>query len=442
MTKFTSMSAVLDELSPDVPATGLGWDDVLARADALAASRNGSVRVAHQGRRWARLHGGRPRRYVVVAVALVALVSLVVAAAYALGHPIVDFGRAPKGGRTVVNFFGRMTIGVPTGIPVRPHEARRITAVRIGGAEHVLWIAPIRGGGFCSEWSGLSGGCRSRSTRSGADSLAVDGLAEAHALALAEGSFFQRATARIVLAYADGEQTDVPFVWVTAPIEAGFFVFGIPDSHRRRGHQPVSIALLDSKNQTLENERIVAFEPRRRSSLRLVRHRLDAYPPMMIPAQAEWQRRQQLFATRSADGVPLGLWVAPKQGGGSCFWTNRASGCSSRTQPLHRPPAPPLWLSVERGPGYVTLCCAVAADITRVRAHFQDGDQIDLRTKDGYLLWPIPARHYRPGHRLDALVGYSAPGTEIAVRVVPTDVRALYPCSKPKNYGYGVVMCP
>jgi hypothetical protein len=25
---------------------------------------------------------------------------------------------------------------------------------------------------------------------------------------------------------------------------------------------------------------------------------------------------------------------------------------------------------------------------------------------------------------------------------IPTYVRALYPCSQPKNYGYGFTMCP
>ncbi len=25
---------------------------------------------------------------------------------------------------------------------------------------------------------------------------------------------------------------------------------------------------------------------------------------------------------------------------------------------------------------------------------------------------------------------------------IPAHVRALYPCSRPKNYGYGFMMCP
>lgn len=43
MSRLTSLSALLDELSPDVPAAGPGWEDVLTRADVLAAAAtNGS----------------------------------------------------------------------------------------------------------------------------------------------------------------------------------------------------------------------------------------------------------------------------------------------------------------------------------------------------------------------------------------------------------------
>ncbi len=43
MSRLASLSALLDELSPDVPASGPGWEDVLTRADVLAAApTNGS----------------------------------------------------------------------------------------------------------------------------------------------------------------------------------------------------------------------------------------------------------------------------------------------------------------------------------------------------------------------------------------------------------------
>jgi hypothetical protein len=45
MTRPASLLALLDELSPDLPATGLGWGDVLARADSLAATAANASRA-------------------------------------------------------------------------------------------------------------------------------------------------------------------------------------------------------------------------------------------------------------------------------------------------------------------------------------------------------------------------------------------------------------
>jgi hypothetical protein len=41
--------------------------------------------------------------------------------------------------------------------------------------------------------------------------------------------------------------------------------------------------------------------------------------------------------------------------------------------------------------------------------------------------------------RLDA---YDGSGALIEAHPVATGVRALYPCRKPKDYGYGLIMCP
>ena len=62
--------------------------------------------------------------------------------------------------------------------------------------------------------------------------------------------------------------------------------------------------------------------------------------------------------------------------------------------------------------------------------------------KDGYLIWPIPSRYYPLGHRLEELVAFDAGGTAIARQRVSTTERGMYPCDKPKDYGYGVQMCP
>jgi len=453
--RFTSVSLLLEQLSPELPALSPSWDDVLARAQLLAdtAGTNGDG-VTNGGRSLAFAPSPlakRPprRRFLLTAAAMMALVFAVVAAAYALGHPIIDFGKVPKGPRQVVNDFGRLTVGA-TPIYVLPHQARRITSVRIDGKERVLWVAPMKQGGFCYQWSGLIGYLRSGLIGSChpahhpgllPSGFEWGGILGQRGITVLGGSFTSAAAARIVIAYADGRKSEIPFVWITAPINAGFFLYRIPDAHRRQGHRSVAITLLDSSGRVIDRERIFPGRPPPHVAAHLVRRRITGYGPMMVPAQARFSNRRQLFAWRAPDGAHIGLWIAPERGGGTCFWTEPASGCSSPGHPLPSLEST-LRLTIERHGRHVDLCCLVATNIARVIPHFQDGEQVELTPKDGYLLWPIPARHYPQGHRLDQLDAYDASGSLIEAHPVRTDVRALYPCSKPKNYGYGLTMCP
>lgn len=443
MTRFSSISQVLEDLVPmaavsDEPA----WEDVLARAELLAASAatNGhDPRQAPVADRAHRRRLGR-RGVAFAALGVLALVVVVAAAAYALGHPVIDFGKAQKGTRKVVDDFGSMQVGAPSPAMapgVLPHQARAITTVRIDGKTHTLYVAPTKKGGFCDQWSHLMGGCRADRHDASASHIDTGGMGGPHGMTVLNGSFFQAAGDRLEVEYADGQKSDLPFVWVTAPIDAGFYLFRVPDAHRRAGHQPVSITLYDASNRVIDRERILGGE-----QPDFVSHRLPGYPPLLVPAKAEWTKRTQLFAVRADDGARIGLWIAPERGGGTCFWTNQANGCTNVGHPVHGGIPPLATLGLQGGGKHVTLCCGVSKKIARVEARFADGDRIELAPKEGYLVWPIPARHYPLGHRLTELVGYNSAGRTIATRRIATSQRGLYPCTKPKSYGYGVSMCP
>jgi hypothetical protein len=440
---------LLEQLSPELPALSPSWDDVLVRAQLLAdaAATNGDgVRSGERSLSLALSPSAkRPprRRFLLTAAAVMAFVFAVVAAAYALGHPIIDFGKAPKGPRQVVNDFGRLTVGA-TPIYVLPHEARRITSVRIDGKERVLWVAPMKQGGFCYQWSGpsgylrslLIGSCHATHTPGFPPTrFEVSGIVDRQWITMLGGSFTRAAVARIVIAYADRRRAEIRFVWITAPINAGFFLYRIPDAQERPGHRPVTITFLDSSNRVIYRQPIFDRPPPSHVSAHLVRRRIAGYGSMMVPAKAEFSKRRRLFTWRAPDGAHIGLWTAPERGGDTCYWTDRASGCSVS-------PVSTLELTIKRRLRHVELCCLVATNVARVTAHFQDGEQIHLAPKNGYLLWPILARHYPPGHRLDHLNAYNASGSLIASQPIAPNVRALYPCNKPKNYGYGLTMCP
>lgn len=387
---------------------------------------------------------GRRRRLASSALTVLAILSVGIAAAYASGHPIVDFAKAPKGPRTVVNDFGSLEVGAPPGMApgVLPHEARRITSVTIGGKRHVLWVAPTEKGGFCEQWSGLTGGCRADPHDRFATHIEVSGLYKRErsgsSIVVFGGSFFQKDAERLEVLYLDGTTDEIPFVWVTAPINAGFYLFRVPDAHRDAGHRPKTIRLLDGAGKLLASEPASDAGVDVPERLRLLR--LPGYPSMSVPWLAIWDKRQQLFDVRADDGTHMGLWVAPSRGGGTCYWSNQTSYCSRPG--VKAPPSPALDLGFAGGATHVSLCCTVREDIARVEARFEDGDRIELAPKEGYLVWPIPARHYPRGHRLEQLVAYDASGREIASHAYNTHEAGMYPCKKPKDVGYGSSICP
>lgn len=375
----------------------------------------------------------RRRRGGEVAAALVAA-AIAVASAYALGHPVVDFGKAERGSLKQINEFGSMQVGAPRGMApgVLPREARRITAVRIDGKVHVLYVAPTKQGGFCADWSDFGGGCRANRHDRFAAKLDAGGAIGPHGLTVLQGSFFQSGGDRLTMSFKGGRTADVPFTWVTAPIDAGFYLYRVPDAHRHAATRPVSLALYDRDGNLLDREPIISGGP----LVGPVVH-VKGFPPLMLPRGGIWAQAKQLFDLRAPNGARVGLWAMPKRGGGECFVTNTGSGCGS---PASRTVGAPLIQLGFNGP---RLCCTVAPRIGRIEARFQDGARVSLYPKEGYLVWPIPSERYALGHRLVALVGYDAAGRVIAHGRVPkpVDQGGIYPCTKPKNLGYGVKRC-
>jgi hypothetical protein len=374
------------------------------------------------------------RRRSVELVAALAVVTAGVASAYALGHPVVDFGKAQHGSLKQVNEFGSMQVGAPRGMApgVLAHQARRITAVRLDGKVHVLYVAPTKQGGFCAEWTDLGGGCRANRHDTFAARLDAGGMVGPHGLTVLQGSFFQTAGDRLTISFKDGATADVPFTWVTAPIDAGFYLYRVPDAHRTAATRAVSLALYDKDGKLLDREPILGGEPLIGPVVRV-----KGFPPLMLPRGGIWAQAKQLFDLRAPNGARVGLWAMPKRGGGECFVTNTGSGCGS---PASRAANGP---SIELGFNGDRLCCTVSPRLVRVEARFQDGARISLYPKEGFLVWPIPTSHYALGHRIVALVGYDSAGRAVARGKLPrpADQRGIYPCAKPKSLGYGVREC-
>ena len=390
-----------------------------------------------------RTAGARRRRQVYGIVALAALAAVGVASAYALGHPVVDFGSAEHGSQKVIDNFGGMDVGAPPGMApgVIAEQARRIPGLYVDGKPYNLWVAPTRSGGFCE-----TGGCVSdRSTLAGHIGVSTTGNKTNTGVSQIDGEFIESGGDRLVLSYKDGTSDEIPFVWVTAPIDAGFFVFDIPEAHQVSTRRPVEVTLFDKDGEALVSGSVMDMS--NMTKFDTVTHDLPGYPDLQVPVEAIWAKRQQLFDWRADDGERVGLWVAPERGGGICMWSSQASGCGRAGGRPRELPAgvvyrPTLALGLQGGGTHVNVFGSVGPRVARIEARFQDGDRIELRPRGGYLIWPIPSRHYPRGSRLYELVAFDASGQVVARQGMHPNSPSIYPCAKPKQYPYGLTMCP
>ena len=377
-----------------------------------------------------RVSRARRRHGIYSAVLLTALVVVGVASAYALGHPIVDFNTAEKGPTNVVNDFGELEVSAPENMTpgLLPDQARKIPGLYLDGKPYAFYVAPTKSGGFCS----TIGGCVRVGDRPELMDDILWGLETGKRFERFSGAFIEKNADRLVLSYADGTSEEVPFVWVSAPIDAGFFVLS-------PANRPAKLTLYDSRGEVIARESIGGMDPL--ALPETVMRSLPGYPHLSVPAEAIWEKRRQLFDLRADDGARVGLWVAPARGGGTCVWGSAGSGCNIAWNSA-RSGEHSLNLGRFAGEKYVGLDEKVESDVAWVEARFQDGNVSRLKPREGYLLWPIPSLHYSLGHRLEQLVAFDVSGYVIAKQSVSTTGRGWYPCEKPKDYGYGVHACP
>ena len=364
----------------------------------------------------------RHRSQIYAAVAVAALVVVGVASAYALGHPIIDFRTADNAPHKVIAEFDSLDIGAPEGMAtgVLSDQARAIPGLYLNGEPYELGVAPTKEGGFCISQSGCIANGADRRTMDGRISISIKAPEGLSGPCRISGEFLKSEGERLEVAYADGTSEEVPFVWVTAPINAGFFVFDVPEERRVNSHRPVSVVLFDRAGKVLVRESIPDLEM---AWLRSVNHSPPGYPHLSVPPEAIWEKRRQLFDLRADDGARIGLWVAPGRDGSTCVWTTQSYGCFDSSQVEKG-----VGLGIGNGGTHVTLGGdRVGEGIVKIEARFEDGDKVELTPKEGFLIWPIPSRHYPLGHRLEELVGYDASGQMIARQSVSTTESGLYP---------------
>jgi hypothetical protein len=237
---------------------GRDWNDVLVRL--------GHARPFYEPSARRTTHLRRVPRRVALGAAAAVLAAAVTAVAFGWPKTFVDFFTSPKAPPKVKNFFGSFNVGAPPGMNPQaiPGQARKIMTARFDANSvhgdhptlHTLYVAPRKGGGFCELWTNSDGGCApAKSPRTTAESRAAGPLGASWfsgngGYPLVIDGFVRAGAAKIVeVRFGDRTKATLPVTWVSAPINAGFFVYSVPAAHRNRGDALRSVVALDANGK-------------------------------------------------------------------------------------------------------------------------------------------------------------------------------------------------
>jgi hypothetical protein len=277
------VTQTLDELVPEQLDAFGDWDDVLRRAHVTVATP-GPVRPRR--RSWT-------RRRVVLAALVAVIVALFATPAFGLLRDWIGRTDVPFTGKAAPhevqrNFFDMSLQAPPNMSPgAIASQTRRVGVFHENGKAHILYVAPTRAGGFCWVFSLDMGSCRrARVDRRGSPPLPGEvnphllivgwGLGGGRPLYTKEiaGDMVARGARALWVEYEDGSKTQIPFVWVSKPIDAGFFMYGIPAGHRARGTRVSAVSVRSATGRVLTRD-VFVYEP--------VYNRTPRRPPSSLP---------------------------------------------------------------------------------------------------------------------------------------------------------------
>lgn len=389
----------------------------------------------------------RARRRRTLTTALVVVGVLVVAApAFGLGRYAIDWLSADRAPDRVQLDFAQLGVGAPKGMDPRivPNAARKVTVVTLADGPHTLWVAPTKSGGFCETWSGMWGGCRSRHAPA---ALPAPGSQELRSWELGMtvqqvdgattwlgGSLLASDAVRLVVDYEDGASDEIPFTWVSSPIDAGFYVYEVPAEHRAFGHRAAVLRAVDANGDDVARASIPLPAPDELD----VPQRLPDGTSIFLPRKALAAKAHRVTELTTENGTHVAVWTLPTTDGGTCYVYNRGSGCP----PPGYEQTEPLGASLASGSNPMLFLGQVTPVVASVELRYEDGSSERIRPTDGFVLTEVRPAHYPRGHRLALAIAYDRDGRELQRQTFDTRSTGTYPCEKPVDIGKGVMSCP
>ena len=122
--------------------------------------------------------------------------------------------------------------------------------------------------------------------------------------------------------YADGTKVTLPVIWVSAPINAGFFAYVVPSSHLTTSDALSSVVALDANGNIIGQDSIAATKPLDRSVLQT----LPDGTKYSLPRRAQAAHAREVVNFHTATGSHVYLWVMRRAGGGHCYLYSSGAG--------------------------------------------------------------------------------------------------------------------
>lgn len=356
----------------------------------------------------------RPRTRLRIAIAAAVIAALAISPALGLPLPTLNFGNADPAPAKVIKQFDALRVGAPAGMDAKvlADETRAITTSMLDGRPHTLWVAPTTFGGFCTLWTQLGGGCDRLGTTPldvswGGSGGSASGLRAVNYLF---GHVDSDYADGVEVRFADGTTAQPQVVWVSEPIRAGFFLYGIPEEKQMTGAVEAVVAL--SGNEVVATS---YGDP--------VGHASE------VPADAIRDRARVIARTITGGGDAV-VWEAPSRYEGRCAWL----AYQGRVLNLNCYPrgygADGIVLGFMPTPTDVLVWARAGAGATSLEAQFNDGARDTVAAEGGFLLYPIPRERLIEAKRPTQFVIRSTDGNPIVTVPIP-DGRALCGSSSP-----------
>jgi hypothetical protein len=244
----------------------------LPEPEATAQARRAALAAFHEAHGSRRAASARSRpvldlRRSRLALVVLGLALLGAAPALALFGGVLDFEDADVASPAVQQRFGDLFVsGAPPRMDprVQPMSTRKVRDYDLPDGRHTLWVAPTAGGGFCALFTDFTGGCIASRTAPVPRMTSATEINPWRVNTTAAfihpgppgpttigGHVLVPFPATLELVYEDGDTEPIPLTFVSKPIDAGFFLFAIPQKHRAQGHLPARLVLRDHRGDVV-----------------------------------------------------------------------------------------------------------------------------------------------------------------------------------------------